>query len=95
MRSPKPDNYPEPGCGTETSGIGAPKKQEGNVKDVGSVTPQLVVKEKCLKGSRKRECRRNYLNQREWKTKARDTKKRGKEGKEIQATYSRLRYYIQ
>ena len=37
------------GCGTETNGIGA-------VKGVGSVTPQLVVKEKCLKVSRKGEC---------------------------------------
>ena len=55
-RSPKPDNFPEPGCGTETNGIGAQKKQEVNVKDFGSVTPQLVVKERRLKGSRKGEC---------------------------------------
>ena len=54
-RNPNLDNFPEPGCGTETNGIGAPKKQEVNVRDVGSVTPQLVVKGRHLKGSRKRE----------------------------------------
>ena len=59
----------------ETSGIGAPKKQEVNVKDIGSVTPQLVVKGKRLKGSRKGECGRKHLSQREWKRKARDRKK--------------------
>ena len=40
----------------ETYGISAPKKQEVNVKDVGSITPQLVVKEKHSKGSRKGGC---------------------------------------
>ena len=52
---PQTGQLSEPGCGTVTNGIGALKKLEVNVKDIGSITPQLVVKEKCLKGSRKRE----------------------------------------
>ena len=56
MKNPKPDNFPAPGCGTETNGIGVPKKQEVNVKDAGSATPQLVVKGRHLKVSRKRGC---------------------------------------
>ena len=38
-----------------TNGIGVPKKQEENVKGVGSDMPQVVVKEKRSKGSRKEE----------------------------------------
>ena len=38
-----------------TNGIGVPKKQEENVKGVGSDIPQVVVKEKRLEGSRKEE----------------------------------------
>ena len=48
-------NYPEPGCGTETNGIDVRKKQEVNAKDVGSATSLLLVRERRLKGSRKRE----------------------------------------
>ena len=39
MRNTKLDNFHEPGSGTETNGIGAPKKQELNVSDAGTVTP--------------------------------------------------------
>ena len=38
----------------ETNGTGAPKRQKVNVRDVGSVTPQLVVKGRHLKVSRKK-----------------------------------------
>ena len=53
----------------ETNGIGALKRQEVNVRDAGSVTPQLVVQGKHLNGSRERGCRRNHLNQRKGKEK--------------------------
>ena len=39
----------------ETGGIGVSKKQEVNVKGVESDIPQVVVKEKRSKGSRKEE----------------------------------------
>ena len=39
----------------EISGISVPKKQEENVKGVGSDMPQVVVKEKRSKGLRKEE----------------------------------------
>ena len=75
MRNPKLDNFPAPGCGMETNGIGVPKTQELNVRDAGSITLELVAKGRHLKASRKRGCRRIHLNQRKSKRKARDRKK--------------------
>ena len=58
MRNTKLDNFHEPGSGTETNGIGAPKKQELNVSDAGSVTPPppppASCERKAFKGFKKK-----------------------------------------
>ena len=51
MRNHKLDNFPASGCGTETNGIGAPEKQEVNVRDAGSVTLPYFAKGRHLKVS--------------------------------------------
>ena len=59
----------------ETNGIGAPKKQEVNVRNTGSVTLPQVVKGRHSKVSVQRGCRRTHLSQRKLKRKARERKK--------------------
>ena len=59
----------------ETNGIGAPKKQEVNVRDAGSVTLSQVAKGRHLKVSIKGGRQRMHLNQRKLKRKARERKK--------------------
>ena len=76
----------------ETNGIGALKRQEVNVKDAGSVTPQLVVKGKHLRGSRKRGCRRKHLNQRKGEKKSKRQEEsedeKGRKYKRLTATFA-------
>ena len=62
MRNHRWDNNHIPGYGKDNNGIGVPKKQEVNVKDVGSITTHRVVKVKHSEVSTKRAHVRNHPN---------------------------------
>ena len=67
MRNRRRDSSRVPGYGMETNGTGVPRKLEENVRDVGSVTPLRVVKEKRSEVSTNRGHVRKHLNKRKLK----------------------------
>ena len=64
MRNPIRGNFPASGCGTETNGIGVPKKLEVNVRDAGSVTLPQVAKGRHSKVATRKGHLRMHLNKR-------------------------------
>ena len=69
------DNNPALGYGMETNGTGVPRKQEVNVRDVGSATTHRVVKGKHSEVSTKRGHVRKHLNKRKPKRRTRGRKR--------------------
>ena len=64
MKTHRRDNNPALGYGMETNGTGVPRKQEVNVRDVGSATTHRVVKGRRSEVSTKRGHVKKHLNKR-------------------------------
>ena len=75
MRIPIRGNLPRSGCGTESNGIGVPKKLEVKVRDAGFVTLPQVAKGRHSKVSTKRGHLRKHRNKRNLKRRVRGRKK--------------------